>query len=118
MVLAPASDASEVWPSEHVPSALLVTADPLVANRWAATLEEAGYYPTRCDGRHLTERCPRFAGLPCPLRDRVDVAVVDLRVLGGLEPTAENLARSCTRVPDDGMTVFVHAAPGATPGSG
>jgi hypothetical protein len=83
----------------HSGRVLVVTDDPGMADVWAASLELAGYDTDTCAGPGAARDCPRLHGSQCSLRERVDVAVLDL--------DCDEDALVCTRVPDDGSTVFV-----------
>jgi hypothetical protein len=89
------------------PSALVVAPDPLLAERWRTWLERAGLFATRCPWGPASPGCPRSVGDPCPLRQAVDVAVVDAEALGTLKWTQPWAGAGCTKVPDDGSTVVV-----------
>jgi hypothetical protein len=83
----------------HAGRVLIVTDASGVSDYWAATLELDGYDTERCEGPEAATDCPRLHGRACSLRERADVAVVDL--------DCDEDARVCTRVPEDGRTVFV-----------
>jgi hypothetical protein len=78
---------------------LVVSPDLQRGVLWIGWLRRAGYRPLGCVGPDLTLDCPRLRGAPCSVRESVSVAIVDL------DPGAS--ARICTRLPDDGTTVFV-----------
>ena len=78
---------------------LVVTDDAEVADYWKASLELEGYDAETCLGPGAARDCPRLHGIRCSLRERADVAVVDL--------DCDEDAAACTRVPDDGSTVFL-----------
>jgi hypothetical protein len=88
--------------------ALIVSEDSSRAGRWAVWLEEEGYSASRCPGPHAVAECPRLQRTPCSLREAVDVAVVDVHPLGATELYGGWAERACTKIPDDGRTVFVH----------
>lgn len=69
--------------------------------RWSIWLEQAGWTAVMCPGPNLTWGCPRADGLPCPRRELADVAVV------ALSDDERKEERLCTKVPDDGTTVFL-----------
>lgn len=79
---------------------LVVGENPVQLGRWSAWLEQAGWTPVTCPGPRLTWGCPRLHGRPCPRRELADAAVVALPV----DEWGEDL---CTKVPDDGITVFL-----------
>ncbi|HEX4941145.1 MAG TPA: hypothetical protein VFW51_01325 [Actinomycetota bacterium] len=78
---------------------LVVTDDPDTADFLTASLAVAGYDTERCDGPGAARDCPRLHGVACTLRERADVAVVDL--------DCDEDALVCGKVPEDGGTVFV-----------
>ena len=80
---------------------LLVGDDPAQLRRWSACLEHAGWTAVICPGPRHTWGCPRLDGEPCARRELVDAAVVALP----LDEWGEE--RLCTKVPDDGTTVFL-----------
>ena len=84
------------------PTALVVTPDLERAAAWMGWLRRAGYISVGCVGPGLTLECPRVRGGRCQLRETVSVAIVDR--------DSDTDAQLCTRVPDDGRTVFVPAA--------
>jgi hypothetical protein len=88
--------------------ALIVTEDSSNMNRWAMWLEEEGFSVSSCSGPHTVGRCPRLDGIRCSLREAAEIAVVDVHPLGETEVYGGWAERSCTRIPDDGRTVFVH----------
>jgi hypothetical protein len=81
------------------PKALIVTQNSERADLWMGWSRRAGYMTLGCVGPGLTLDCPRLHGNRCGLREAADVAIVDL------DCDAE--AGLCTRLPDDGGTVFV-----------
>jgi len=87
---------------------LVVTDDPDAADFWRASLELEGYETYPCEGPGTTRDCPRLHGIRCSLRERVDVAVVDL--------DCDEDAVVCTKVPDVGGTVYVRRSSGTTLG--
>lgn len=80
---------------------LLVGDDPDQLRRWSTWLEHAGWTAVICPGPRRTWGCPRLDGEPCPRRELADAAVVALPV----DEWGED--RLCTKVPDDGTTVFL-----------
>ncbi|MGH2578952.1 MAG: hypothetical protein ACRDG9_14570, partial [Actinomycetota bacterium] len=78
---------------------LVVTDDRDTADFYTAVLELEGYDTDLCSGPGAARDCPRLHGARCSLRERADVAVIDL--------DCDEDATSCTKVPDDGGTVFV-----------
>jgi hypothetical protein len=78
---------------------LVVTDDADTRDYWAATLELAGYHTDTCPGPGGVTDCPRLHGVRCTLREGAEVAVVDLE--------CDEDALACTKVTDDGGTVFV-----------
>jgi CheY-like chemotaxis protein len=78
---------------------LVVTDDPDAADFLTASLALDGYDTERCDGPGAARDCPRLHGVGCTLRERADVAVVDL--------DCDEDALVCSKVPEDGGTVFV-----------
>ena len=89
-------------------SALIVSEDSSRASRWAQWLEQVGFITLTCQGPDLAWQCPRLEGQRCPRRELADVAVVELGPPVWTEPHGGWTARSCTKLPDDGSTVFVH----------
>jgi hypothetical protein len=92
-------------------TALIVADEVWKADLWTAWLREAGYSTISCPGPRVTFRCPREEGGLCAVRDMVDLAVVDVPEdpdgpYGGWPE------RSCTLMPDDGTTLFLHRASG------
>jgi CheY-like chemotaxis protein len=81
---------------------LVVTDDPESADYVVASVELDGYDVLACEGPGATRDCPRLHGIRCSLRERVDVAVVDL--------DCDDDALVCTKIPDDGGTVYVRSA--------
>jgi hypothetical protein len=81
-------------------TALVVTADLGRAAAWSAWLRKAGHASVGCVGPGLTLGCPRVRGARCQLREMVRLTIVDLEC---------DTNALCTRVPDDGRTVFVAA---------
>jgi hypothetical protein len=90
------------------PNVLIVTEDPSRLNRWALWLEGEGFVVSSCSGPHLNPQCPRMDGVACSIRQRADMAVVDVHPLGTNELYGGWAARACTKIPDDCRTVFVH----------
>lgn len=88
--------------------ALIVSYDGARAARWGVWLEQAGFFTTTCPGLYLSNQCPRFNGEPCPRRELVEVAVVDLDSAEPAQLCGDWAQRTCTKLPDDGSTVFVH----------
>jgi hypothetical protein len=78
---------------------LVVTDNLERAAIWMSWLHAAGYTTAGCVGPGLTFDCPRMHGGRCVLREVSHVAVVDL--------VCDENADLCTKVPDDGSTVFV-----------
>ena len=78
---------------------LVVTDDRAAADFLTASLALDGYDTERCDGPGAARDCPRLHGVGCMLRERADVAVVDL--------DCDEDALVCSKVQDDGGTVFV-----------
>jgi hypothetical protein len=78
---------------------LVVTDDPDAADFMTASLALDGYDTETCDGPGAARDCPRLHGVACTLRERADVAVVDL--------DCDEDVLVCSRDPDDGGTVFV-----------
>lgn len=83
----------------HTGRVLVVTDDAAAADFWKASLELDGYDTATCPGPGAARDCPRLHAVRCTLRERADVAVVDL--------DCDEDALACTKVPDDGGTVFV-----------
>lgn len=63
-----------------------------------ASLELAGYDTDTCAGPGEARDCPRIHGIRCGLRERAEIAVVDL--------DCDEDAVVCVKAPDDGGTVF------------
>jgi CheY-like chemotaxis protein len=82
----------------HAGRVLVVTDDPETADVWTASLELEGYDTEVCRGPGASLDCPRLHGAQCLLRERADITVVDL--------DCDEDAVVCTRVPDDGGTLF------------
>jgi hypothetical protein len=80
-------------------TALFVTWNLERGEIWRGWLRSAGYVAVGCVGPASTLDCPRLRGAPCPLRQAVDVAVVDV--------DAGPDAAVCTPIPDDGTTIYV-----------
>lgn len=91
--------AQEVGRVLHRGRVLVVTDDPDAADFLTASLALEGYDIERCDGPGASRDCPRLHGVSCTLRERADVAVVDL--------DCDEDALICSKVPEDGGTVFV-----------
>jgi hypothetical protein len=83
-------------------TALVVSGDLERLSRWATWLEEEGFDTVGCPGPEIRNRCPRADGLLCPLREVVDVAVVDAP---SLDPHAPE--RLCMKLDDDHRTIFL-----------
>lgn len=90
----------------HNGRVLIVTDDADGRDFWAASLELAGYDTETCLGPGAARDCPRIHGVRCTLRERAEVAVVDL--------DCDEEALACAKIPDDGGTVFVRRS-GASP---
>jgi hypothetical protein len=90
------------------PNVLIVTEDSSTLDRWAQWLESEGFAVSSCPGPHIVDRCPRQAGVPCPLRQAADLAVVDIHPLGSGELYGGWAERACTKIPNDLRTVLVH----------
>jgi hypothetical protein len=88
--------------------ALVVTEDLERAALWMSWLRGAGYTTAGCVGPGLTLDCPRLHGGRCGLREVSDVAIVDL--------ACDDDADLCTKVPEDGSTVFVRSGSPSEPG--
>ena len=88
-------------------TALVVTEDLVELARLTDWLERGGFIPVACAGPRLRDRCPRTEGAPCLLRDAVDVAVVGTLSLQRTDPHSKPISIDCTKMPDDGTTVFV-----------
>jgi hypothetical protein len=80
---------------------LVVTDDPEAADFLVASLELDGHDVYVCQGPGATRDCPRLHGIRCSLREGIDVAVIDL--------DCDDDALVCTKVPDDGGTVYIRA---------
>jgi hypothetical protein len=80
-------------------TALFVTPDLERADIWRGWLRRAEYMTVGCVGPALTLDCPRLRGAGCPLRQAVDLAIVDI--------DACRDAAVCTPLPDDGTTIYV-----------
>lgn len=83
---------------------LIVTDDPQAADFWAASLALDGFDTEMCRGPGATRDCPRLHGIGCTMRERADVAVVDL--------DCDEDALACSKVQDDGGNVFVRRSSG------
>jgi hypothetical protein len=90
------------------PKALIVSEDSAKIDRWALWLEDEGFAVSTCPGPHVSANCPRLDGSPCSIREAVDFAVIDVHPLGASELYGGWAERSCTKIPDDGRSVFVH----------
>jgi hypothetical protein len=90
------------------PNVLIVTEDSSKVSRWALWLESKGFAVSSCPGPQVIGRCPRLDGVPCSLRQAADIAVVDVHPLGSSDLYVGWAERSCTKIPDDCRTVFVH----------
>jgi hypothetical protein len=86
---------------------LVVTDDAEVADFCGAVLALDGYDTEMCPGPGAARDCPRLHGVPCTLRERADVAVIDL--------DCDDDAGACSKVPDDGSTVFVRRSVSVPP---
>ena len=84
---------------------LIVGDDPARRSEWAGWLMREGYTTATCEGPNVVP-CPWVDGRRCPLREAVDIAIVDMQRPGEVEPHAWP-ERFCTTLPDDGRTVFV-----------
>jgi hypothetical protein len=82
----------------HAGRVLVVSDDAQTADVWTASLELGGYDTEVCRGPGAAGDCPRLHGVRCLLRERADVAVVDL--------DCDDDAIACVKVPDDGSTLF------------
>jgi CheY-like chemotaxis protein len=89
---------------------LVVTDDADTRDLWTASLELAGYDTDTCLGPGDTRDCPRLHGARCIDREGAEVAVVDL--------DCDEDALACTKVPDDGGTVFVRRSASSPSGRG
>lgn len=89
---------------------LVVTDDTDARDLWTASLELAGYDTDTCLGPGGARDCPRLHGARCILRERAEVAVVDL--------DCDEDALACAKVPDDGGTVFVRRSETSPSGRG
>lgn len=78
---------------------LIVTDGPEAGDFLTASLALEGYETEMCQGPGAARDCPRLHGVRCTLRERADVAVVDL--------DCDEDALVCGKVPDDGGTAFV-----------
>jgi hypothetical protein len=78
---------------------LIVTDDLDAEDFWTAWVALDGYDVETCRGPGVARDCPRLHGIGCALRERSDVAVVDL--------DCDEDALACSKVADDGGTVFV-----------
>jgi hypothetical protein len=88
-------------------AALVVSEDWATVSQWRDWLEEAGFVVATCPGPRLTRTCPRRNGHPCPLRECMGIALVDVPSHDEDAPGSEP-ERWCTKVLDDGGTVFIH----------
>jgi hypothetical protein len=70
-------------------------------------LSRVGLETLWCRGPNARPDCPRLEGDACPLREVADLAVVDVRASGEGELWAGWPERACTKVDDDGGTLFV-----------
>ncbi len=61
--------------------AVVVNADPRLAERQAKALRTAGYEVELCGGPQQ-DPCPVLKNLPCPLVDRADVLIYDAWIAG------------------------------------
>jgi hypothetical protein len=91
----------------HSGLVLVVTDDRDTADFYTAVLELEGYDTELCSGPGVARDCPRLHGARCSLRERADVAVIDL--------DCDEDAVSCTQVPDDGSTIFVRRSSTPSP---
>ncbi len=87
---------------------LVVTDDLERADIWMSWLRREGYTTAGCVGPGLTLDCPRLHGGRCVLREVSDVAIVDL--------ACDEDADLCTKVPDEGSSVFVRPGSPSEPG--
>jgi hypothetical protein len=87
---------------------LVVGEDFVRRGTWGRWLRAAGFHTATCPGPDVSPGCPRTAGDACPLREWARVAVVDLSGREELGLYGGWTDRLCTRLPDDGGTVFVH----------
>ncbi len=102
--------------SESRPRNVLIAGEDFVRRgTWGRWLRRAGFHTATCPGPHVVPGCPRIAGDPCPLREWADVAVVDVSPPDDLELAGGWEERLCTRLPDDGRTVFVRGPRAETP---
>jgi len=85
---------------------LIVGENPARTSTWRDWLERAGYSTLICPGPTLTP-CPRLGAARCALREIADVAVVEVQGPGEAHPYGEWHEHACTRLPDDGTTIFV-----------
>lgn len=92
--------------------ALVVSQDPGTAERWSRWLETVGFEVSGCPGPHVMWACPRLDGEACPRRERADVAVVDLASSDTGELYGGFAERMCTKLPDDGRTLFARFSGG------
>ena len=79
--------------------ALVVSPDLDRARLWSGWLRRAGHMSLCCVGPALTHDCPRLRAADCPLRQTVDLAVVDV--------DSDLSAARCTTLPDDGTTLSI-----------
>lgn len=87
---------------------LVVTDNLERADIWMSWLRREGYTTAGCVGPGLTLDCPRLHGGRCVLREVSDVAIVDL--------ACDEDADLCTKVPDEGSSVFVRPGSPSEPG--
>jgi CheY-like chemotaxis protein len=90
------------------PRVLVVSDDLLKAQRWTEWLGEEGFSVTTCPGTHVIGNCPRLEGNACSWREEADLAVVDVLPSPDVELYGEWPEPACTKLRDDGRTVFVH----------
>ena len=83
----------------HSGRVLVVSDDAEKRDFWIASLGLAGYDTNACPGPGAARDCPRLHGIRCSLRESAEVAVVDL--------DSDEDTPVCSKVPDDGGTVFV-----------
>jgi hypothetical protein len=72
---------------------------------WGTVLRNAGYRVLTCPGPSQYP-CPRLGTGPCSVREHADCAVVEVQGFGGL-PYGEWGEHACTKLPDDGRTIFI-----------
>ena len=87
---------------------LVVTDDAATRDFWTASLELAGYDTVTCAGPGAARDCPRMHGIRCGMRERAEIAVVDL--------DCDEDAVVCVKVPDDGGTVYARRSDASSVG--